>query len=250
MAGSPRRIAALARHNAVLRLRDPGQFVSYLVMPMVLMLALKPVYQRAVTGGTMQITTGMLVIFSVLALSVVGTAMLTERSWHTWDRLRSTRASIPELLLGKALPVYAALLLQQTILLLYGITVIGVRPRGAYWLLAVAVAVWGATLLAIGAALAAVVRSHGQLSAICDVGALVLTTIGGAFVPTTMFPHWLQAVAPVSPGYWALTMLQAALRGDVAGTLAPAVILLLVGTAVGVFACWRLAHGWGRATLL
>ncbi|MGX1612580.1 ABC transporter permease [Micromonospora chalcea] len=250
MTGSLWRIAALARHNAILRLRDPGPFLSYLVMPMVVMLALQPIYRRAFPGGTTQIATGMLVIFSVLALSIVGTATLTERSWHTWDRLRSTRATTTELLLGKMLPVYAVLVLQQSILLLYGITVLGVRPSGAYWLPAVAITAWGATLLAIGAALAAVVRSHGELSAISDIGALVLTTLGGAFVPTTMFPHWLQAVAPVSPGYWALTMLQAALRGDVPGTLAPALILLLVGAAAAVFASWRLARGWGRATML
>lgn len=180
----------------------------------------------------------------------MGTSMLTERSWHTWDRLRSTRATTAELLLGKALPVYAVLLLQQAILLLYGITVIGARPSGPYWLLIIAIATWGATLLAIGAALAALARSHGELSAISDIGALALTTLGGAFIPTTMFPQWLQAVAPASPGYWGLTMLQAALRGDVPGTLTPALILLVLGAAAAVFASWRLTHGWGRATMV
>src|SRR6266511_1298266 len=99
MPDSVPRIAALARHNAILRLRDPGQFLSYLIMPMVLMPVLKPVFQRAAAGGTTQVMTGMLVIYSTLALSIVGTSTLTERAWHTWDRLRSTRASIPELLL-------------------------------------------------------------------------------------------------------------------------------------------------------
>lgn len=246
------RIAALARHNAIVRLRDPGQFLSYLVMPMVLMLVLKPLYQRAFAGGTTQVATGMLVIFSALALSIVGNSMLAERSWHTWDRLRSTRAGILELLLGKTLPVYAVLLLQQTILLLYGIEVLGAHPHsgGAYWLLAVAIAVWSATLLAVGTAIAATVRSHGELSAACDIGALTLTTLGGAFVPATMFPPWLQSAAFASPGYWALTMLQAAMHGDAPGTLVPAIVLLAVGAAAGVFAYRRLAHGWGRATML
>jgi len=247
---SLRRIAALTRHNTILRLRDPGPFLSYLVMPMVVMLALQPVYRRAFPDGTIQIATGMLVIFSVLALSIVGTATLTERSWHTWDRLRSTPVTITELLLGKMLPVYAVLVLQQSILLVYGITILGMRPSDTYWLPVVAIAVWGATLLAVGAALAAVVRSHGELSAITDIGALVLTTLGGAFVPTTTFPHWLQAVAPASPGYWAMRMLQAALRGDVPETLAPALVLLLVGGSAAVFACWRLSRDWGRATMV
>jgi ABC-2 type transport system permease protein len=252
MPDSVRRIAALARHNAILRLRDPGQFLSYLVMPMVLMPVFKPIFQRAAAGGSTQIVTGMVVIYSTLALSIVGTSTLTERSWHTWDRLRATRANIPELLLGKTLPAYAVLLLQQTILLTYGSTVIGARPHdgSAYGLLAVAVAVWSATLLALGNALAAVVRSFGELSAACDIGALAVATLGGALVPTTMFPSWLRAAANASPGYWALSMLQAAMRGDTPRTLVPALVLLTVGAAAAVFAIRRLAHGWGRTTML
>jgi ABC-2 type transport system permease protein len=144
------------------------------------------------------------------------------------------------------------LLLQQTILLAYGITVIGARPHGggAYGLLALAVAVWGATLLALGNVLAAVVRSFGELSAACDIGALAVATLGGALVPTTMFPPWLQAAAHASPGYWALAMLQAAMDGDTPRTLVPAVVLLAVGAAAAAFAHRRLAHGWGRATML
>jgi ABC-2 type transport system permease protein len=245
-----RRIAALAGHNALLRRRDPGQFLSYLVMPMVLMLVLKPIYQRAIPGGATQVATGLLIMFSVLALAIVGTSTLVERSWHTWDRLRSTSATIPEMLLGKVLPIYAVLLLQQAVLLIFGIAVIGVRPAGHLWLLALSVAVWGAMLLAIGTALATVVRSHGELSALSDIGALVVTTLGGALVPLSMFPHWLRPLAPISPGYWGLAMLQAALHGDIGATLAPAALLLTVGAAAAAVACWRLSRGWGRATLL
>ncbi|MEO3812461.1 ABC transporter permease [Sphaerisporangium sp. B11E5] len=244
------RVLALARINWTLRLRDPGQFISYLLMPMILMLVLKPIYNRAFSGGTMQVVTGMLVIFSTLALAIVGTATLTERTWHTWDRLRSTRVTTAELLVGKALPIFVVLLTQQTILLAYGTLVIGVRPAGSLWLVALAVSAWGATLLAIGTAIAATVRSHGELSAICDIGALTLTTLGGAFVPVGMFPGWLQAVAPVSPGYWALSMLQAALRGNVPGTLLPATVLLTIGAAAGTYAIWRLSRGLGRTTTL
>jgi ABC-2 type transport system permease protein len=246
------RIAAIARHNLTLRLRDPGQFLSYIVMPMVLMPVLKPVFQRAAAGGTTQVVTGVLVIYSTLALSIVGTATLTERAWHTWDRLRATRARGGELLLGKTLPAYAVLLLQQGILLVYGITLIGAHPRGAgaCALLGLAVAVWSATLLALGNALAAVVRSFGELGAACDIGALVLATLGGALVPTSMFPSWLQGAAHASPGFWAVSMLQSAMAGDAARTLAWAAVLLVLGALAGGFAAFRLTRGWGRATML
>ncbi|MFG2040418.1 ABC transporter permease [Dactylosporangium sp. NPDC048998] len=252
MTESLRRIAALARHNVTLRLRDPGQFLSYLVMPMVLMPVLKPVFQRAAAGGATEVVTGMLVIYSTLALSIVGTATLTERAWHTWDRLRATRARSWELLLGKTLPAYAVLLLQQAILLAYGTTIIGAHPHGAgaYGLLVLAVAVWSAALLALGNALAAVVRSFGELSAASDIGALALATLGGALVPTSMFPSWLQGAAHASPGYWALSMLQSAMRGDAPRTVAPAAVLLALGALAGAFAAHRLTRGWGRTTML
>ncbi len=70
----------------------------------------------------------MLVIFSALALSIVGNFILAERSWRTWDRLRCTRASITELLVGNTLPAYGLLLLQQAILLTYAVTVVGAHP--------------------------------------------------------------------------------------------------------------------------
>ena len=96
-----------------IRLRDPGQMISYLVMPMVLMVVLKPLYIRAVRGGTVQVVTGLLVMFSVFAIAIAGSSILAERQWHTWDRLRQTRASATEMLIGKILPIFVIMLLQQ-----------------------------------------------------------------------------------------------------------------------------------------
>jgi ABC-2 type transport system permease protein len=244
------RTGTLIRHNTILQLRDPAHLISYLVMPMVLMLVFKPVYDRAIPGGSTQVVTGMLVMFSILALAIVGTSVLVERTWHTWDRLRSTAASSIELLVGKAVPSLVVLLLQQTLLILYGIFVIGMPVTGTFWLLPIAVLSWAFALLAIGSAVAAYVRSHGELSAVCDVGALTLSALGGSFVPVVMMPDWIQPFARLSPGYWAVTMMQSAVRGDVSGTLVPVAILTTIGLVAGVLACRRLTRGWGRSSLL
>ncbi|MBN6053813.1 ABC transporter permease [Nonomuraea sp. RK-328] len=240
------RIGALARHNATLRLRDPGQMISYIVMPMVLMLVLKPLYVRAVDGGAAQVATGLMVMFSVFAISLVGNSILSERTWRTWDRLRVSRAPAPELLIGKTLPLFVVMVVQQTVLLVYGCLAIGlpVPPNPVYVLLAIMV--WAFALLAIGALLATVVRSHGELSVISDVGALTLSSLGGALVPLSIMPEWAQLAAHVSPGYWALSMMQAAVRGDAAGAAPPAGVLLAIGLVAGAFAARRLARGWGR----
>lgn len=248
--GSGHRIGALVRHNVTMRLRDPGQMISYLVMPMVLMLFLKPLYVRAVDGGATQVVTGLMVMFSVFAIAIAGSSILVERHWQTWDRLRSSRASATELLLGKTIPIFAIMVVQQSILLTYGCLVIGLPIPPTVGYVALAVLVWAFALLALGAALATIARSLGELGVVSDVGALLVSSLGGALVPVAILPGWAQAAAHASPGYWALELMQRAVAGDGRGMVLPAAILLAVGVAAGAFAVRRLTRGWGRTRLL
>lgn len=247
---SGHRIGAVARHNVTIRLRDPGQMISYIVLPMILMLVLKPLYVKAVEGGATQVVTGLLVMFSVFAIAIAGSSILVERHWQTWDRLRQTRASATEMLIGKIIPIFVVMFVQQSILIVYGCLVIGIPIPRSVGYLALAIAVWAFCLLAIGAALATLARSLGELGVISDVGAITLSSLGGALVPLSIMPGWAQAAAHVSPGYWALEMMQAALRGDGSGVLIPAGILFALGIVAGAFAVSRLARGWGRTRLL
>lgn len=244
------RVGALVRHNLLIRLRDPGQTISYLVMPMVLMLFLKPLYIRAVDGGATQVVTGLMVMFSVFAIAIAGNSIMVERQWQTWDRLRASRAGAAELLLGKTIPIFLIMVLQQSILLTYGCFVIGLPIPPNVALVAGAIAVWAFALLALGAALATLARSLGELSVIADVGALVLSSLGGALVPIVLLPGWAQAAAHASPGYWALELMQHAVAGDGAAMLLPAGVLLGLGLVAGIFAVRRLTRGWGRSRLL
>jgi ABC-2 type transport system permease protein len=244
------RIGVLIRHNTLMRLRDPGQMISYVALPMVIMLMFKPLYEKALGTGTVQVVTGPLVMFSVFTLAIVGNSILVEREWRTWDRLRTSSASAFELLLGKTVPVFVILLVQQSVLLVYGCLVIGLPLPRSIGYVALAIVVWGLTLLAIGAALATVMRSHAELGVVSDLGAIVLSAIGGALVPVSLMPGWAQLLAHFSPGYWALRMLQAAVAGDSAATLLPAAVLLAIALVAGLFAIRRIARGWGRSDLL
>jgi ABC-2 type transport system permease protein len=237
------RLAVLVRHNLLLRMRDPGHLISYLVMPMVLMLAFKPLYRGSLPDSETQTVVGMIVMFSALSLTVVGTAMLTERIWLTWDRLRVTPASVVELLLGKTIPLFVLLAAQQVLLLLFGCAVVGMRVTGSIVAVGVSVLVWSFAVLALGCVLAVLVRSHGELSAISDVGALTLSALGGAFAPVSMMPGWARFIAPVSPGYWATNMYRAAIEGNLGTMMSSAVVLCLIGVAAGALACLRINRG-------
>ncbi|GAA2065228.1 ABC transporter permease [Catenulispora yoronensis] len=244
------RIAAMAKHNTRIRLRDPGQIISYIIMPMILMVVLKPLYVKAVQGGARQVVTGLLVMFSVFAIAVAGNSILVERNWQTWDRLRASRASATEMLIGKIIPIFVVMSIQQALLFVYGCFVIGLPVPKQLGYVALAIVVWAFALLAVGAALATVARSSGELGVISDVGALVLSSMGGALVPLSLMPGWLQAGAHASPGYWALKMDQAAVSGDAGGVLVPAAVLGGLGLLAGVFAVRRLTRGWGRTRML
>ncbi|MCL2550819.1 MAG: ABC transporter permease [Actinomycetia bacterium] len=241
------RTGVLIRHNTTVLLHEPGPLAGRMVMPLILLTALRPLYEQAQgPGGTAQAVVGSLVTFSLLALSIVGGSILSERMWRTWDRLRATPVRPVELLVGKAVPVLGVLMVQQAVVLGFGVVAFGM-PVAAPGLLVVACGAWGLALLGLGTAAGVLVRSYGQLTAAFDIGALFLTTLGGALVPLDMLPGWLRAVSPASPGYWAAQTLRHAAAGDTGPTLRGAAVLLAVGAACGAVACWRVARGWGRA---
>ncbi len=257
------RVGGMVRLNTVLLVREPGPLISRLVMPLVLMVMLRPLYAAALPGpatataavstpgltGTGQAVTGMAVMFSLLALSMVGSGILTERMWHTWDRLRGSATSAAEILVAKAVPALGFLAAQQVVVFGVGVVALGLDVRNA-GLLALAVGMWVAMLLGVGMALGTLSRSHAEMAAAQDVGGLVLTGLGGALVPLAVLPHWVRSVAPVSPGYWGVRAMTSALAGD-AGQVGRSVAVLgaVAVLAMGV-AVWRIRRGWSRSKLL
>ncbi len=79
---------------------------------------------------------------------------------------------------------------------------------------------------------------------------MLLSSLGGALVPLSALPPWVRTIAPASPGYWAMSSLHAALRGDAARTLTGCAVLLGFGLAFGLLAALRLRRGSGRSARL
>lgn len=242
------RTAALVRHNARLAARDPGPLISRLAMPVVMLVLLQPFYRATLPTteeGVTQAATGMMVMFSMLAVSIVGTAILNERLWHTWNRLRATPARPVEILIGEVTCPFAIFVLQQAIIVITAATVFGLHITDPPLLLA-AMATWAITLLCCGALLGTTMRTPGSISAVQDVCGLVFTAIGGVLVPLAVLPHWVQAIAPLSPGYWGHAMLSSAVRGDATHTAQAAAVLAVFAGLTGGLACWRITRGQVR----
>ncbi|GIF47957.1 ABC-2 type transport system permease protein [Asanoa ferruginea] len=233
----PRRFGVVARHQAVLLRRAPGPLLAYTVMPIVLTIFLEPIRASVAPAGTSGIDAaapGMLVMFSLFMVGVVGDSLINEREWRTGQRLRTTPLRAGELLAGKTVPLFAALLAQQVAVLAFAAVGYGLDLAGAGWALAIVGAAWAVCVLGLGTALATLVRNHGQLSAVKDIAALVLAGLGGALVPTSLLPSWAAGLAPFSPAYWAMRGYADALapRPGVSATA----VVVLVATGLAGFA--------------
>lgn len=247
------RVGALVRLNLLLVLREPGVLLSRLAMPVVLMLLLRPLYVAAAAhdarDGTTQAVTGMSVMFSLLALSLIGSGILRERAWNTWDRLRASGAGALEMLVSKAVPAFTFLAAQQIVVVSVGVIGLGLHV-GNPALLAAAVFGWVVTLLCLGMMLGTYARNLGELSAIQDIGGLALTGLGGALVPLAVLPAWVHQVAVFSPGYWGVQSMRWALDGNAGGVLVGELVLGGFAAAATGAAAWRIRRGWQRGQVI
>jgi ABC-2 type transport system permease protein len=241
------RLGAELRHQSRLLARDPGPLVGYTVMPLLLITVLRPLYAALYRGaagagltGVDQAAAGMAVMFSLFALKIVGASMLNERSWGTWDRLRASPARPWEVLVGKALPMYAALLARQAVLFGFAALVLRLRPEHGWWALLACVPVWSACVLLLGTAASTLARSPAQLSAAGDVLAIVTTILAGALVPSGLLPGWIRTVGVASPGYWAIRAYHAALAGS--GAVGPPLAVIGVFGMLGVALSWAITR--------
>jgi ABC-2 type transport system permease protein len=244
------RLAAEVRHQTTLLARDPGPMIGYLVMGLLLIAATRPLYvaldrltAAPAAAGTDQAAAGMAVMFSLFALKVGAAHLLNERTWHTWDRLRASPAGFGEILAGKALPIFVAVLAQQAVLFGVSAAAFGLHPTAGWPALTACALAWSACVLFLGTGAATLARTPAQLSAAGDIFALLTAVLGGAIVPVDLLPGWLRHVAPASPGYWALDAYHCALTGTPAQLGRPLAVLgvfALAGAAIAALISARL----------
>jgi len=245
------RVGALVRHNATLMAREPGPLATRMILPLGFLLLLHPLYEQAQRGdqGVVQAVVAALVTFSLMAMSIAGSGILTERIWHTWERVRTTGTRPAEQLVGKAVPVMGALLLQQAIVLVFAVAALGMAVAGLPLLVLVVVA-WSVTITGMGAALGLTVRSLSALSACYDLGGMLLSSLGGALVPLAVMPLWIRHLAPASPGYWAVSGLEAAVHGDAGRAFGACAVMMAFAAAACLVAVVRIRGSWGRSSRL
>ncbi|HUR32734.1 MAG TPA: ABC transporter permease [Vicinamibacterales bacterium] len=147
---------------------------------------------------------GMSIQFLLFASIDLGVGILLERQRGLWKRLRSAPVSRTTLLLGKAASGALLSLMSLATAFAFAIIVFGVRISGSlpgFVLVALATAAMASTF---GLLIAAIGRTPGGTRGIASLAVLLMVMLGGAWVPSFIFPAWLQRVTVVIPARWAV----------------------------------------------
>ena len=184
---------------------------------------------------------GMGVQFLLFACIDLAIGMLLERQLGLWKRLRAAPMSRLVLLAAKAASGATIALLSLGVTFAFGMAVFGIRVEGSWpGFLAVCVAT---ALMAssFGLLIAALGKTPQATRGVAILAVLLMVMLGGAWVPSFVFPAWLQKVTLVIPARWAVDGLDATTwRGvDFMGALPAIAVLLGFAALFGALAVAR-----------
>jgi ABC-2 type transport system permease protein len=147
---------------------------------------------------------GMGVQFILFMGVELGVGLLLMRRMGLWQRLRAAPISRATLLASRIMAGTIVALVLIAGIFGAAILIFGVRIEGSVpGFIAVAVA-FAALTSSFGLLIAALGRTPEATRGIAIVLTLLLVMLGGAWVPTFIFPEWLQSVTNVVPTRWAI----------------------------------------------
>ena len=184
---------------------------------------------------------GMGIQFLLFAAIDLGIGILLERQRGLWKRLRSAPLSRGMLLGGKALSGMLITLLTLLVSFAFAILVFKVRISGSvigFLAIAAATALMASTF---GLMIASLGKTPSATRGVSILGVLLMVMLGGAWVPSFIFPQWLQRATVVIPTKWAVDGLDAMTwRGiGLPGAVLPTVMLLGFAALFAGIAVWQ-----------
>lgn len=184
---------------------------------------------------------GMSLQFLLFSMTNIGIDMLLERKQGLWKRFRSAPISRFSLLTGKVIASSLIALMSLWVSFAFAIIVFHVRIDGSiagFVGVSIATALMASTF---GLLVAALGNSPATARGITTLAILMMVMLGGGWVPTFIFPEWLQQATKVVPVRWAIDGLDGATwRGlPFSGAMGPIAVLLASAALFGGIALWR-----------
>lgn len=202
---------ALVRHEMKALSDDPGSIVFLLIMPLLMMGLMKPLFGLSLqaegflsANGAEQAVPGMAAMFATFTGSFAGFTFFREHGWHTWDRLRASQATTPDIMVGKLTPTLAIAVAQMLALFALGVVLFDLVISGSLIALSMIVFVFSLSMLSFGMAIMSLSRTSLQLNTYVNLAGIVFAGVGGALVPLAVLPGWVQTIARFTPTYWAM----------------------------------------------
>jgi ABC-2 type transport system permease protein len=177
----------------------------------------------------------------------LGVGILLERQRGLWKRVRSAPLSRAVLLGGKAASGTLITLMTLLASFAFAMLVFEVRIEGSvvgFLAVSLACALMATTF---GLLIAAVGGTPAATRGVATFAVLVVVMLGGAWVPTFLFPGWLQRLTLVVPTRWAMDGLDAMTWRGLPLTAAATPTLVLLGFAVLFGALALLRFRWDEA---
>jgi ABC-2 type transport system permease protein len=184
---------------------------------------------------------GMSVQFVLFMGIDAGLIVLTQRRSGMWKRLQA--APVSRFLVIGSRAASATLIAMTILAVVFGFArvVFGVKVEGSMAGLIGVCAAFALMTATFGLLIAVLGKTPEGTRGISILATLVLVMLGGSWVPTFIFPQWLQRVTVVVPTRWAVDGLDAMIWRGLGMEAAWAPIAALLGFALvfGGFAVWR-----------
>ena len=245
---SLRRSLAIARNDLALLRRESLFAIVLIAMPVVIITFGKSAYAAVLHGegyknanGAEQVVPGMALMFVFFMVTFAGLAFFREHMWNTWDRIRTLPVRDYELMIGKVVPSFLIICIQQTLVFALGFLLFGLRARGSLAALIcvdLAFAVW---LVAFILATVTICSSFQQVLAVSNLGAILFAGLGGALAPVSDLPSWVTPASRVTPFYWAMKGFNTVLLDGkgLSAVLVPITVLAGSAALLIVIVAWR-----------
>jgi len=247
--GSARRVASLARGEALLLRRNPIALLNALALPAASVLLVSssgPDSAGGVGVGAEVVTS--LTAFTLLVVVYYNlvTALVARREELVLKRLRTGETSDAEILAGTAAPAVAIAWGQILIGALAAVTVFDLGMPTNPGLVLAAVVLGTAAFVLLAAASTVLTRSVEMAQLTTAPVLAVSLLLSGVMIPIGQLPEWMQRLAQVLPLTPVVDLLHLGLTGTTAGgasvglaaTFRPAVVPVLV------LAAWVAAGVW------
>jgi ABC-2 type transport system permease protein len=184
---------------------------------------------------------GMGIQFLLMVGVDVGIAMLLLRQRGVWKRMRAAPLSKTVLLGSRAASSAITSMATLIILFAFARVVFGVHIQGSMVGFLGICAAFSLMTAAFGLLIATLGKTAEATRGIAILATLLMVMLGGAWVPTFIFPRWLRAITVVFPTRWAMDGLDAVTwRGlGLSAVALPIALLFGCALAFGTLAVMR-----------